>query len=85
MKQIGKVVAVCNKQEGVTNDNEWVNETLVLEVSEGKKMAFEARGKEAVAEIEKLQPGTLVEVIFSIDSREYQGKWYTSLRYKTLA
>ena len=82
MKQIGKVHLVCNKQEGVSNDREWVNETLVLETGENRYIAFEVRGAEDVAEVEKLTKGQLVEVKYSVESREYKERWYTSLRYQ---
>ena len=34
------------------------------------------------AEVEKLTKGQLVEVKYSVESREYKERWYTSLRYQ---
>lgn len=61
--------------------NEWKKQTFVIETLDEKypkKVAFSAFGK-AVEYSDKLKLNDNVTVHFDLDSREYNGKWYTNV------
>lgn len=67
---------------GESAKGKWVSQTFVLEPvnSNGRILAFEAFGQELVEKLEKIEPGTLLSVRYEIESREYEGKYFTKLR-----
>ena len=44
-----------------------------------KKIAFEAWNDD-VRLLDDLQPGNVVKVLFNVESREHEGRWYTHCR-----
>ena len=83
MELSGKIIVIGEKRGGVAKatGNPWSVQTYVLETHEQypRKMAFEVFGEDKIAQF-NIQAGEEVTVSFDIDAREYQGRWYNSIR-----
>ena len=82
MEVVGKIIQVLPEQSGVgRNGNPWKVQPYVLETldQDPRKVHFEVFGEDR----NKLNPceiDQLVTVSFDIESREFNGRWYTSIR-----
>lgn len=77
----GKIIHALPQRKGESAKGEWVLQEFVLETQEAfpRKIAFTVFGEERLQRF-NIQVGQEVQVSFDIDSREYQGRWYTSIR-----
>ena len=77
----GKVVTILPEQTGSGKNGVWVKQDFVIETSEQfpKKICISAWGDKAAA-AKNLSIGTPVKVAFNLESREFNGKWYTDIR-----
>ena len=81
MEISGKIIAVMPEQGGVSKaGNEWKKQEYVLETHDQypKKVCFQIFGADKIAQA-AINAGEEVTVHFDIDSREYQGRWYTNI------
>ena len=82
MEIVGKIIQVLPIQEGVgRNGNPWKLQGYVLETLENypRKVHFEVFGEDKI----KNNPcdiDQIVTVSYDIESREFNGRWYTSIR-----
>ena len=82
MEVVGKIIQVLPAQEGVgRNGNPWKLQGYVLETFDQfpRKVHFEVFGEDKI----KNNPcdiDQIVTVSFDIESREFNGRWYTSIR-----
>ena len=82
MEVVGKIIQVLPAQEGVgRNGNPWKVQPYVLETFDQypRKVHFEVFGEDRI----KANPCDLDQVVtvsFDIESREFNGRWYTSIR-----
>lgn len=82
MEIVGKIIQVLPLQEGVgRNGNPWKVQGYVLETQEQypRKVQFEIFGEDRI----KNNPCNIDDVVtvsFDIESREFNGRWYTSIR-----
>jgi len=82
MEIVGKIIQVLPIQEGVgKNGNPWKVQGYVLETQEQypRKVQFEIFGEDRI----KNNPCNIDDVVtvsFDIESREFNGRWYTSIR-----
>ena len=82
MEVVGKIIQVLPVQEGIgKNGNPWKVQPYVLETLDQypRKVHFEVFGEDRI----KANPcdiDQLVTVSFDIESREFNGRWYTSIR-----
>ncbi|MCQ2323912.1 MAG: DUF3127 domain-containing protein [Paludibacteraceae bacterium] len=82
MEIVGKIIQVLPIQEGVgRNGNPWKVQGYVLETQEQypRKVQFEIFGEDRI----KNNPCNIDDVVtvsFDIESREFNGRWYTSIR-----
>ncbi|MBF0199625.1 MAG: DUF3127 domain-containing protein [Planctomycetes bacterium] len=77
----GKVEAVLDAQSGTSKTgNEWKKQSFVIETSGQypKKVYFTLWG-DKTSMLENLAVGAEAEVQFRVESREYNGRWYTDL------
>lgn len=78
----GRVESILSEQSGTSSRGEWVRGGFVVK-TEGeypKTVAFEVLGRERLDKIgQYLRVGGLVKVSFDASSREWNGKWFTSL------
>lgn len=84
MELIGKIIQVLPERGGVSarTGSEWRMGSYVLETTTDRfprKMMFEVFGSDKIQQF-NIQVGEMVRVSFDIDAREYQGKWYNSIR-----
>lgn len=81
MEVKGKIIAVLPEISGTSKaGNPWKKREYVLETLENypKKVHFDFFGERA--DQFPLNVGDLITLSFDIESREYQGRWYTSIR-----
>ena len=82
MEVVGKIIQVLPLQEGVgRNGNPWKVQPYVLETLDQypRKVHFEVFGEERIKQ-NPCDIDQLVTVSFDIESREFNGRWYTSIR-----
>ena len=83
MEISGKIIQVLPEQGGVskTSGKEWKLQAYVLETQEQypRKVYFEVFGEDRI-KANPCQLDDIVTVSFDIESREFNGRWYTSIR-----
>ena len=83
MELIGKAIAVLPVKSGVSKKTgeQWQSREYVIETNEQypKKMCFEVFGTDKLKEF-NIRNNDLIKVNFDITAREYNGKWYNSVR-----
>ena len=78
----GKIIQVLPAMEGVGKDgNPWKVQPYVLETNETypRKVYFEVFGEDRINKF-PCEVGNEVTVSFDLESREFNGRWYTSVR-----
>ncbi len=81
MEIVGKIIFKLPLQSGVSKaGNNWSKQEYVLETMDAypKKVHFDMFGERA--DQYPLNVGQIVKLSFDIESREYNGRWYTSIR-----
>jgi hypothetical protein len=82
MEIVGKIIQVLPVQEGVgKSGNPWKVQPYVLETLDQypRKVHFEVFGEDRIKQ-NPCDIDQLVTVSFDIESREFNGRWYTSIR-----
>ena len=83
MEIIGKVIQVLPLQQGTSSrtGNPWTIKTFILETQENfpRKVAIEIFGDQRIAD-NPVEEGQIVTVSFDLESREFNGRWYTGVR-----
>lgn len=80
MEIIGKIIQNLGEVSGVSKAGRaWKKHAYVLETQESypKKIYFDFFGERA--DQYPLEVGQMIKLSFDIDSREYEGRWYTSI------
>ncbi|MDY3851653.1 MAG: DUF3127 domain-containing protein [Prevotella sp.] len=77
----GKIIAALPEKTGSSDRGEWKVQEFVLETFESfpKKMVFSVFGADRLARF-NIQVGQTVNVSFDIDAREYNNRWFNSIR-----
>ena len=82
MEVEGKIIQFIGETSGIAkaSGNPWKKKEYVLETKESfpRKIAFDFFGERA--DQFPLNVGDEIRLSFDIESREYQGRWYTSIR-----
>lgn len=82
MEVEGKIILDLGGRSGTSKaGNPWKTREYVLETineSFPRKIAFDFFGDKA--DLYPLNVGDMVKLSFDIESREYQGRWFTSIR-----
>ena len=82
MEITGKLIQKLPVQSGVsTSGNNWSKAEFVIETVEQypKKVCANLWGDRAKA-LDQFQLGSLITVSFDLESREYNGRWYTDVK-----
>ena len=82
MELTGKVIAVLEPRGGVSKTgNAWKVQEYVIETHEQypRKMCFDVFGEDKINQF-NIQAGEELTVSFDIDAREWQGRWFNSIR-----
>ena len=78
----GKLVQVQPEQTGTGKNGNWVKQNFIIETPHEqypKKVCFVAWGDKTQI-LKSLNPGMQINVSFDLESREFNGKWYTDLK-----
>jgi hypothetical protein len=77
----GKVLQVLPEQTGTGRNGQWSRQDFIVETQEQypKKVCFSAWG-DKVSQLKSFKADDTVKVSFNIESREFNGRWYTDLR-----
>ena len=81
MELQGKVIAVLPQKTGVSSKGEWKSQDFVIETHESypHKMVFNVFGAERLERF-NIVMGEEISVSFDIDAKEYNGRWFNSIR-----
>lgn len=82
MKIIGKLNQRLDVQSGETERGMWFRGGMVLVSLDGQQrpMAFVVNGRDSTDRLAQIPIGSTIQCDYSIESREFNGKWYTDLR-----
>lgn len=83
MEITGKIINALPAASGVSKStgNSWMSQSYVLETHEQypKRVCFEVFGQDKIQAM-NIQPGQELTVSFDINAREYNGRWFNSVR-----
>lgn len=83
MEIIGKAIVALPVKSGVSKKTgeQWQSREYVIETQEQypKKICFEVFGTDKLQEF-NIRNNDLIKVHFDISAREYNGRWYNSIR-----
>lgn len=81
MELQGRVIAESEERSGTSARGEWKAKDFVIETHENypHKMVFSVFGADRLSRF-NIQVGQEVLVSFDIDAREYNGRWFNSIR-----
>lgn len=82
MEFTGKCIAVCQPKSGEKNGKSWCVQEFVFEETEGqyqKKVCVTVFGEDRIKEF-GIVVGEAYKVSFDIDAREYNGRWFNSIK-----
>ena len=83
MELQGKVIAVLEARSGVSKatGNTWMTQDYVVETHEQypRRMVFNVFGEDKIKQF-NIQQGEEINVVFDINAREWQGKWFNDIR-----
>ncbi len=82
MELQGKIILALPERTGTSARGDWKVQEFVLETLDAqypRKMVFLVFGEERLQRF-NIQVGQDVNVSFDIDAREYNGKWFNSIR-----
>lgn len=80
MQLTAKLVQILPLESGMGKNGEWKKQSIVVE-TEGqypKKICVTAWGDKINAT--QLEPGSILTIDFDLESREFNGKWYTDVK-----
>ena len=78
----GKIFTILPSQSGQGQNGNWVKQQFVIETATDrypKKICFVAWNDKAEM-ISRMKAGDEVKVAFDLESREYNGRWYTDAK-----
>ncbi len=77
----GKLVQVMPEQTGQGQNGPWTKQNFVIETQDQfpKKVCIVCWNDKAEI-LKQLKPGDELKVAINIESREYNGKWYTDVK-----
>ncbi len=81
MEVSGKLIQVLPEQTGEGRNGTWVKGGFVIETQEQypKSICFDLWG-DMVERIKNYNEGDILNVSFDVQSREYQGRWFTNVK-----
>ncbi len=81
MELQGKVIVALPERTGVSSRGEWKSQDFVIETHESypHKMVFSVFGAERLQRF-NIQVGQEVMVSFDIDARQWNDRWFNSIR-----
>ena len=76
----GKIVQFLPAQTGQGKNGPWKKQEFILETGDAypKKICIAVWGDKI--DLSSFKPGDTVDVSFDVESREYNGRWYTDVK-----
>jgi len=76
----GKIIQLLPTQEGQGKNGPWKKQEFILETGDTypKKVCIAVWGDKI--DLKSFKMGDAVDVSFDVESREYNGKWYTDVK-----
>lgn len=86
MEVIGKLRQILPEQRGESARGPWVRGGFVIDLDSPfpRSIAFSTWGEDMLANLKSIRLGDTIQVTFEIDSREYNGRWYTDCRCRNI-
>ncbi len=80
MQLSAKLVQLLPLQTGTGKNGQWKKQDIIVETESQypKKICVSVWGDKIDAN--QLQPGALLKIDFDVESREYNGRWYTDIK-----
>ncbi|HCO68909.1 MAG TPA: hypothetical protein DIT04_14285 [Dysgonomonas sp.] len=80
MQITAKLIQVLPVQSGVGRNGEWKKQDVIVETDGQypKKICISIWGDKASEAV--LQVGNILDISFDVESREYNGRWYTDVK-----
>ncbi|MDU1904981.1 MAG: DUF3127 domain-containing protein [Dysgonomonas sp.] len=80
MQLTAKLIQVLPLQTGTSKNGEWKKQDIVVETDGQypKKICISIWGDKASESV--LQVGNILDISFDVESREYNGRWYTDVK-----
>lgn len=78
----GKIIAVLPERKGTSQKGEYYIQEYVVEEEKGQypmRLCFEVFGRENIDRF-NIKEGDTVEVFYNFNAREWNGKWFNSIR-----
>lgn len=77
----GKLVSKLQQQTGQGRNGTWARQDFIIETQDQypKKICLSAWG-DKIREFDNIAMGELIKVSVNIESREYNGRWFTDVR-----
>lgn len=77
----GEIIAILPETRGVSAKGEWVSQDFVLKTDDNypKNICFTILGANKIKEA-NIRIGDVVSIGVNIESREFNGRWYTSIK-----
>jgi hypothetical protein len=77
----GRLIQILPEQTGQGQNGPWLKQNFVIETQEQypKKVCFVCWNDKAEI-LKQLKSGDEVKVAFTVESREFNGKWYTDVK-----
>lgn len=81
MEISGRLIQTLPTQTGMGKNGEWKKCSFIIETADKfpKKICIIA-WKDLVDQVQQIAIGTELKVSFDVESREYNGKWYTDVK-----
>lgn len=80
MQLTAKLIQLLPSQSGVGRNGEWKKQDIIVETDGQypKKVCISIWGDKASESV--LQIGNILDISFDVESREYNGRWYTDVK-----
>ncbi|MGE4567675.1 MAG: DUF3127 domain-containing protein [Bacteroidales bacterium] len=81
MEISGKLVTVFPQQQGQSSRGNWVKQEFLIETAEQfPKKVLVSAWADKVQDLAGYAPGAMLTLDVNLESREYNGRWYTDVR-----
>ncbi len=88
MEIIGKLRQLLPEQRGESARGAWVRGGFVIDVNTEsqfpRSIAFSTWGEDILNQLKSLHIGATIQVIFDIESRQWQDRWFTDCRCRSI-
>ena len=80
MQLTSKLIQLLPLQTGIGKNGQWKKQDIIVETDEKypKKICITIWGDKI--DEKQLQPGNMLTIDYDIESREFNGKWYTDVK-----